>query len=112
MKARLKTFMLTLGVVGLLGLPVAGHSGDGIQATGHDPVGSKEILLAGSGSLVVTGSKAPAAPETPQTATPEVVVTKPLFDFGRVLDGTEVSHAYLLENRGSGDLAIEKVLTG
>ena len=109
MKARLKTFMLTLGVVGLLGLPVAGNSGDGVQATGHDPVGSNEFLLAGSGSLVVTGSK---APETPQTATPEVVVTKPLFDFGRVLDGTEVSHAYLLENRGSGDLAIEKVLTG
>ena len=111
MKATLGQFLLTLGIVGLLGLPVVVYSADGAQTTGRD-LGAKAHLLAAGGSLVVTGNEAPAAPETSPTEAPELAVATPLFDFGRVLDGTEVAHEFLIENRGRGDLAIEKVLTG
>jgi hypothetical protein len=41
-----------------------------------------------------------------------LIAAQPLFEFGRVLEGTEVVHDFLIVNRGSGDLRIDQVLTG
>jgi hypothetical protein len=113
MKTIQKQFVLALGIVGLLVLPAVVQSGDSIRTTHRDPVQANGLLLAGSGSLVVTGSQTPAdAPEAPPVETPEFFVASPMHYFGRVLDGTEVAHDFLIENRGGSDLAIDKVLTG
>ncbi|MDJ0989444.1 MAG: hypothetical protein QNI85_05480 [Desulfobacterales bacterium] len=106
MKIKIQTYLLILGMAGLLALPADARSGDGHGQT-------SDVLLAGSNSLVVTNSQAPAAaPEAPLNGTPELVVEVPMYYFGRVLDGTEVAHEFLIANKGSGDLAIDKVVTG
>ncbi len=69
-------------------------------------------LVLGIIGLLAAGAQALAAQNEPQPALPEVNVVDPLFDFGRVLEGTEVIHDFLLENRGTGDLAIDQVRTG
>ncbi len=114
MKKQIGIFVLMVMTAGLLALPADARRGNGVETTGYGPGRSDDLLLAASGSLLVTGSQGqtPAAPETPENGLPELVVADPLFDFGRVLDGTSVEHEFLIENRGSGDLAIEQVLTG
>ena len=113
MKIKIQTFLLVLGMIGLLALPADGRSGDGVRTAGQGPGQTSDVLLAGSNSLVVTDRQAPAAaPEAPPNGTPELVVEVPMYYFGRVLDGTEVAHEFLIANKGSGDLAIDKVVTG
>ena len=112
MKAKQRHFMLALGIVSLLMLPAFVQSGDDFRTTDYDPVKANSFLLAGSGSMLVTGSQTPTGPKDTPIVAPELFVEAPMFYFGRVLDGTEVAHEFLIENRGSGDLAIEKVLTG
>ncbi len=69
-------------------------------------------LVLGFFGLLATGAQTLAAQNEPQPAVAEMIVAEPLFDFGRVLEGTEVIHDFLLENRGTGDLAIDQVRTG
>ena len=69
-------------------------------------------LVLGIIGLLAAGAQALAAQNEPHPALPELNVLQPLFDFGRVLEGTEVNHDFLLENRGTGDLAIDQVRTG
>ncbi len=69
-------------------------------------------LALGIFGLLAAAAPAAAAQEEPQPAMPEMIVVDALFDFGRVLEGTEVVHDFLVENRGSGDLAINQVRTG
>ncbi len=113
MKIKIQTYLLILGIAGMLTLPTDGRSGDGVRTAGQGPGQTSDVLLAGSNSLVVTDRQAPAAaPEAPPAGTPELVVKAPMFYFGRVLDGTEVAHEFLIANKGSGDLTIDKVVTG
>ena len=69
-------------------------------------------LFLGVFGLLATGAQALAAQDESHPAVPEMIVVQPLFDFGRVLEGTEVVHDFLVENRGTGDLAIDQVRTG
>ena len=47
-----------------------------------------------------------------QAALPSIMIPEPLFTFDTVVDGTEVVHDFRAYNRGTGELAIEKVQTG
>ncbi len=114
MNAKLRCLALVLGLVGLLAVPPevrssAWNKASGHTSTAHDPAG---IRLADGTSLLATGAPTPAAQTAPQSATPDIKINKPLFYFGHVLEGTEVVHDFLVENRGSGDLAIDQVKTG
>ncbi len=106
MNRKIGIFIVVGMIAGLVALPA------GAGPRSHGPAGHDGYLLAGSGSLVVTGSPAPAASQAAQTGNPELVVNEPMFNFGRVMDGTEVEHEFLIENRGDGDLAIDQILTG
>jgi len=45
-------------------------------------------------------------------ATPHVVILQDSYDYGYVLEGQTVEHSFLLQNRGTTDLLIDKVDTG
>jgi hypothetical protein len=44
--------------------------------------------------------------------TPSAMVSEDRFEFKAVIDGLEVRHAFVIENRGTAPLNIEKVKTG
>ena len=56
--------------------------------------------------------EASTAEAAEQTAPPSIMIPEPLFTFDTVVDGSEVVHDFRIYNRGSGELAIEKVQTG
>ncbi len=58
-----------------------------------------------STDLVVASKQADTA------GIPEIVVADPDFKFGTVLEGEKVTHAYVIENRGTVPLTIENVRT-
>jgi len=43
---------------------------------------------------------------------PSVVVPESRYTFPTVIDGTEVTHDFIIQNKGDAPLAIEKVKTG
>jgi len=43
---------------------------------------------------------------------PSVFVPESRFKFGPVLDGTEITHDFIVQNKGTTPLKIEKVRTG
>jgi hypothetical protein len=43
---------------------------------------------------------------------PSVFVPQSRYKFPTVLDGTEVTHAFIIQNKGDAPLVIEKVRTG
>jgi len=47
-----------------------------------------------------------------KAAAPNIMIPDPLFTFDTVVDGSEVVHDFRVYNRGTGELAIEKVQTG
>ncbi len=112
MDAKSRYSALVLGLVGLLAVPAAALNTAGNRTVDPGFTGPPAILLAAGGSLLATGAQTPATPKDKPAAAPEIVVTGTLFDFGRVLEGTAVEHDFLIENRGSGDLAIDQVKTG
>jgi hypothetical protein len=59
-------------------------------------------LLSGSSAL---GAQA-------QTTAPAAVVSKPSHQFEPVLEGQVVTHDFVVHNKGSADLQIEKIKTG
>ncbi len=112
MIVRLKAFALMLGVFGLLAAPSG--AGDNLRNRAIDGTTPDRpgLVLAGGGSLLATGNQSSAVPEDSQSPAPQIIISDPLFDFGQVLEGTEVVHDFLVENRGAGDLAIDQVRTG
>lgn len=48
----------------------------------------------------------------PAGSGPVAVVKEPGFEFEPVIDGTIVSHEFIIENKGDAPLAIEKITTG
>ena len=55
-------------------------------------------------------SRAPAAAATMQK--PQVVVPEQKYEFTPVVDGSQVTHDYLIKNSGDGPLDITQVKTG
>ena len=112
MKAKLIHLTLALGLMGLLVNPAVA------QMPSHDPVAggatpnAPRIRLAGGSSLVVTENRNAAPQNDLPSSGPELIVTEPLFDFDRVLEGERVEHDFLVANRGAGPLAIHQVRTG
>ena len=51
-----------------------------------------------------------ASKETPPS--PSVFVSESRYTFPTVIDGTEVTHDFILQNQGDAPLVIEKVKTG
>jgi hypothetical protein len=43
---------------------------------------------------------------------PSVFVPESRFKFGPVLEGTEITHDFIVQNKGTSQLKIEKVRTG
>jgi hypothetical protein len=43
---------------------------------------------------------------------PPVLVPESLYKFGPVLEGTEIIHDFIVQNKGTAPLKIEKVRTG
>ena len=61
------------------------------------------ILLFGTGTIGLTGQS---------LQTPTVLIPESRYTFSPVLDGTEVTHDFVIQNKGDAPLAIEKVRTG
>jgi len=49
---------------------------------------------------------------TDKPGTPSVYVPEPLFQFDPVVSGKNVSHDYIVQNRGTAELEITSVKTG
>ena len=52
-----------------------------------------------------------AAPDTVAFTGPRIQVDKPVFDFGQVEQGEQVTHAFRFTNRGNRDLRVQSVKT-
>ena len=61
------------------------------------------ILLFGTGTVGFTGQS---------LQTPSVLIPESRYTFSPVLDGTEITHDFIIQNKGDAPLAIEKVRTG
>ncbi len=61
------------------------------------------IILFGTVTTGLTG---------PSLQTPSVLVPDSRYNFSPVLDGTEITHDFVIQNKGDAPLAIEKVRTG
>lgn len=61
------------------------------------------ILLFGTGTVGLTGQS---------LQTPSVLIPESRYTFSPVLDGTEITHDFIIQNKGDAPLAIEKVRTG
>ena len=61
------------------------------------------ILLFGTGTVGLTGQS---------LQTPSVLIPESRYTFSPVLDGTEITHDFVIQNKGDAPLAIEKVRTG
>lgn len=61
------------------------------------------ILMFGTVTVGLTG-------QAPQT--PSVLIPDNQYTFSPVLDGTEITHDFVIQNKGDAPLAIEKVRTG
>jgi hypothetical protein len=70
------------------------------------------ILLAASAGETQGDTQTIGSSSVDQTDQPAIMVPNPLFTFEAVVDGSEVVHDFPVYNRGTGDLAIEKVQTG
>ena len=107
-----KRLIILLGFMVLLTVPDGARS-DSAQITDTPPAAdSPRLLMAGGRSLLATSNPSSAGETDPQAPAPALMVIEPLFEFGRVLEGTVVEHDFLIENRGTGDLRIDQVLTG
>jgi hypothetical protein len=43
---------------------------------------------------------------------PQLIVQETIYDFGTAVEGVKVSHDFVLQNRGTSVLEIQKVKTG
>ena len=70
------------------------------------------MLTAAALCLLITGRSVPAeaaADDGWQARNPLFFVEESTFDFGSVIEGTKVKHAFIVENHGDGVLDIEEV---
>jgi hypothetical protein len=61
------------------------------------------IILVGSGTFGFSGQSLQA---------PSAFIPNSQYTFSPVLDGTEVTHDFVIQNKGDAPLSIEKVRTG
>jgi len=101
------SFMLSMAFIMLSGPVVLPANADqSIHQTGG------HILIADNAAGTSADGEAATTQAAGQAAPPNIMIPDPLFTFDTVVDGTEVVHDFRVYNRGTGDLAIEKVQTG
>ena len=61
------------------------------------------IILFGTGTFGLS---------EPPLQVPSVSIPNSQYTFSPVLDGTEITHGFVIQNKGDAPLAIEKVRTG
>ena len=61
-------------------------------------------------AIIFAGNAFGADDET--SASPVALIAKPVYEFEPVVDGTQVMHDYVIQNKGAGILEIQKVKTG
>jgi hypothetical protein len=111
MNGKVKSIALTLGLLILMVVPAGAQNTTYGPAGGNAPPDDSIRRIAGSSSLV-TENRNPAPENDPQLLVPHLVVIESQFEFDRVLEGEEVEHDFLIENRGDAPLAIHQVRTG
>ncbi len=57
----------------------------------------------------MAGNTIGAKDKTPTS--PSALIAKPLYEFEPVVDGTQVMHDYVIQNKGAKTLEIQKVKT-
>jgi hypothetical protein len=72
----------------------------------------KTYFIIGIGILAVFLSIKAFGTEDVSSMSPSVFVPAPEHQFKPVVDGTKVTHEFVLKNKGNVVLAIEKVVTG
>ena len=70
----------------------------------------KAISLAGI--LLLIAAAVCFGAEDTATEGPDAVAVEPVFEFKPVLDGDEVVHDYVIQNKGSAELEVQRVQTG
>lgn len=68
--------------------------------------------MAMAGILLLIATAACFGAETATTGTPEAVAAEPVFEFKPVLDGDEVVHDFVIQNKGSAEVEVQRVQTG
>jgi hypothetical protein len=61
-------------------------------------------------AIFLPGNAIGAEDQTP--ASPSAFIAKPIYEFEPVVDGTQVVHNYVIQNKGDEILEIQKVKTG
>jgi hypothetical protein len=69
----------------------------------------RNVLIILSALLILTGSAIRA--EDVNTAAPSIFVENPAYEFATAIDGTQVIHEFMIQNKGRAALIIEKVKT-
>jgi hypothetical protein len=54
----------------------------------------------------------PIGAESQTSASPSAAVANPVYQFAPVFEGTQVTHDYIIQNKGSETLEIQKVKPG
>ena len=62
-----------------------------------------------SPAIAVTMSPGSKHQASEAKAQPSIQVKELVFDFGEILEGTEVEHEFIVRNTGTADLNIERV---
>ncbi len=64
-------------------------------------------------TLVLPGlSQAGTPGKAKPAAGPSLVISHPTFEAGKVLEGNEIVHTFILQNKGTKDLVIKNVKPG
>jgi hypothetical protein len=72
----------------------------------------KTLLLFFLACCVLFFESASLGTENKTLNVPSVFIPKSRYEFDPVLDGTEITHDFIVQNRGTAPLTIEKVRTG
>ena len=65
-----------------------------------------------AGILLLIAAAVCFGAENAATEAPDAVAVEPVFEFKPVLDGDEVVHDYVIQNKGSAELEVQRVQTG
>ncbi len=72
----------------------------------------KTLFLIFLTSCILFFETASFGTENKSLNSPSVFVPESRFEFAPVLDGTEITHDFIVQNKGTAPLAVEKVRTG
>jgi hypothetical protein len=69
-----------------------------------------KIYIILSIAILLTGNAIGIEDQT--SSSPLAQIDRPIYEFDPVVDGVQVIHDYVIQNKGTGTLEIQKVRTG